>query len=61
MFACQDFIAKNGYPFLDDDILKTNLKKTSYSNPLFVPEEPNGVGVIREEAAGQNKRVASAA
>lgn len=39
LFACQDFIAKHGYPYLDDEIMIKNIRDRTYSNPLFAPKE----------------------
>ena len=38
LFAVQDYLSKNGYPYLDDDIYLINKANKAYKNALFVPE-----------------------
>ena len=36
MFAAQDFLAKNGHPYFDDELFKRHYKSKNYRNPLYV-------------------------
>ena len=36
LFAAQDFLAKNGHPYFDDELFKRNYKSKNYRNPLYV-------------------------
>ena len=39
LFAVQDYLSKNGYPYLDDNIYLKNKANKSYKNAIFVPKE----------------------
>ena len=39
LYDVQDYLSKNGYPYLGDNIYLNNKAKKAYKNALFVPEQ----------------------